>query len=76
MYPFPNCEPVHCSVSGSNCCFLSCLQVSQETGKMVWYSHLLKNLPVCFIHIAIGFNVINEAEIVMHVIKIYSLLLI
>ena len=75
-YSFPNFEPVCCSISGSNCCFLSCIQVSQETGKMVWYSHLLKNLPVCFIHIVIGFNVINEAEIVMHVIKIYSLLLI
>ena len=22
------------------CCFLTCIQVSQEIGKMVWYSHL------------------------------------
>ena len=44
---FPNFEPVHCSISSSNCCFLSCIQISQETGKVVWYSHLLKNFPVC-----------------------------
>ena len=27
--PFPNLEPVCCSMSGSNCCFLTCIQVSQ-----------------------------------------------
>ena len=32
-------------MSGSNCCFLTCVQVSQEAGKVVWYSHLLKNFP-------------------------------
>ena len=30
------------SMSGSNCCFLTCIQVSQEEGKVVWYSHLLE----------------------------------
>ena len=25
------------------CCFLTCIQISQETGQMVWYFHLLKN---------------------------------
>ena len=30
----------------SNCCFLTCIQVSQEAGQVVWYSHLLKNFPV------------------------------
>ena len=34
-------------MSGSNCCFLTCTQISQEAGKVVWYSHLLKNFPVC-----------------------------
>ena len=34
-----------CSVSGSNCCFLTWIQVSQEAGKVVWYSHLFKNFP-------------------------------
>ena len=45
MYSIPNFEPVHCSMSGSNCCFLTCVQVSQEAGKVVWYSHLFKNFP-------------------------------
>ena len=32
-------------MSSSNCCFLTCIQVSQEAGQAVWYSHLLKNFP-------------------------------
>ena len=40
MHSFPNLEPVHCFMSGSNCCFLTCIQVSQEAGQVVWYSHL------------------------------------
>ena len=32
-------------MSDSNCCFLTCIQFSQEAGKVVWYSHLLKNFP-------------------------------
>ena len=45
---FPNCKPVSCSMSGSNYCFLICIQVSQETGKVVWYSHHLHNFSqVC-----------------------------
>ena len=39
-YSFPNLERVPCSMSGSNCCFLTCIQVSQKAGNMVWYSHL------------------------------------
>ena len=34
-------------MSSSNCCFLTCIQISQETGKVVRYSNLLKNFPVC-----------------------------
>ena len=34
-------------MSGFNCCFLTHIQVSQETGKVVWYSHLFKTFPVC-----------------------------
>ena len=47
MYSFPNLEPVCSSMSSSNCCFLTCIQISQEAGKVVWYSHLFKNFPVC-----------------------------
>ena len=43
MYSFPNFEPFCCSMFSSNCCFLTCIQISQEAGKAVWYSHLLKN---------------------------------
>ena len=57
MYLFPNFEPVHCSLSGSNCCSLSCIQVSQEAGKVVWYCHLFKNFPQVFmIHTVKGFS--------------------
>ena len=64
MYSFPSFEPVHCSMSGSNCCYLSCIQVSQETGKVVWYSHLLKNyLQFVVIHTVKGFSTVNGAEV-------------
>ena len=33
-------------MSSSNCCFLTCIQVSQEAGQVVWYSHLLQNSPL------------------------------
>ena len=64
MYSFANLEPVCCSMSGSNCCFLTCIQISQEAGKVVWYSHLFKNFPqFVVIHIVKGFSVVNEAEV-------------
>ena len=65
MYSFPNLEPVRCSMSCSNCCFLICIQVSQEAGKVVWYSHLFKNFPQFFfvIHTINGFSIVNEAEV-------------
>ena len=40
MYCFPNLESVCCSMSGSDCCFLTCIQLSQEAGHVVWYSRL------------------------------------
>ena len=49
---------------GSNCYFLTCIQISQETVKVVWYSHLFKNFPqFAVIHIVKGFSVVNEAEV-------------
>ena len=51
-------------MSGSNYFFLTCIQVSQEMGEMVWYSHLLKNfLQFVVIHTVKDFSVINEAEV-------------
>ena len=63
MYSFPNLETVCCSTSGSNCCFLTCIQISQETGKVVSCSHLFKNFSqFVVIHIVKGFGVINKTE--------------
>ena len=45
--PFLIWEPVFCSMSSSNCCFLICIQIAQETHQVVCYSHLLKNFPLC-----------------------------
>ena len=57
-------ETVCCSMSCSNCCFLTCIQISQEAGKVVWYSHLLKNFQQFFvIHTVKGFSIVNEAEV-------------
>ena len=51
-------------MSSSNCCFLTCIQISQEAGQVVWYSHLLKNFPqFLVIHTVEGFSIVNKAEI-------------
>ena len=48
----------------SNCCFLTCIQISQAAGMEVCYPHLLKNFPqFVVIHTVKGFGVVNEAEI-------------
>ena len=61
---FSNFESAHCSMSSSNCCFLTCIWISQETGKVVWYSHLFKNFPqFVVIHIVKVFSKVNEAEV-------------
>ena len=63
MYSFSYLDPVCCSMSSSNCCFLTCIQVSQEAGQVFWYSHLFQNFPqFIVIHIVKGFSVINEEE--------------
>ena len=47
----------------SNCCFLTYIQVSQEAGKVVWYSHLFQNFPqFIVIHTVKGFGIVNKAE--------------
>src|SRR5574339_414302 len=64
MNSFSYLEPVCCSVSSSNCCFLTCIQVSQEADQVVWYSHLLKNLPqFIVIHTVKGFGIVDKAEL-------------
>ena len=51
-------------MSSFNCCFLTCIQVSQEPGQVVWYSHLFQNFPqFIVIHTVEGFGIVNKAEI-------------
>ena len=51
-------------MSGSSCCFLTCIQISQEAGQVVWYSHLFKNFPEFIeIHTVKGFSVVSGADI-------------
>ena len=64
MYSFPNLEPVRYFKSSSNCCFLTRIQISQEAGKVVWYSHLFKNfLQFVVIHMVKGLSIVNKAEV-------------
>ena len=50
-------------MSSSNCCFLSCIQISQEADQVLWYSHLLKNFPqFIVIYTVKGFGIVNKAE--------------
>ena len=51
-------------MSSSNCCFLTCIQVSQEAGQVVWYSHLFQNFPqLIVIHSVKDFGIVNKAEV-------------
>ena len=64
MYSFFYLEPVCCSMSSSNCCFLTCIQISQEAGQLIWYSHLFQNFPqFIVIYTVKGFGIVNKAEI-------------
>ena len=48
----------------SNCCFLTCIQISQEAGQVVWYSHLFQNFPqFLVIHTVKGFGIVKKAEV-------------
>ena len=51
-------------MSSSNCCFLTCIQVSQEAGQVVWYAHLFQNfLQFIVIHTVKDFDIVKKAEI-------------
>jgi len=64
MYSFLNLKTVSCSVSRSNCCFLTCIQISQEAGKGVWCSHLFKSVLQFVVSYTVkGFSIVNEAEV-------------
>ena len=64
MYSFSYLEPVCCSMSSFNCCFLTYIQISQEAGQVVCYSHLLKNFPqFVVIHTVKGFGLVNKPDV-------------
>ena len=51
-------------MSSSNCFVLTCIQISQEAGQVIWYSHLFQNFPqFIVIHTVKGFDIVNKAEI-------------
>ena len=51
-------------MSSSNCCFLTCIQISQEAGQVVWYSHLFQSFPQFIVILTVtGFGIVNKAEI-------------
>ena len=51
-------------MSSSNCCFLTCTQVSQEAGQVVWYSHLFQNFLQFIVNYTVeDFGIVNKAEI-------------
>ena len=64
MYSFSYLEQICGSMSSSKCCFLTCIQVSQEAGQVVWYSRLFQNFPqFIVIHTVKGFGIVNKAEV-------------
>ena len=51
-------------MSGSNCCFLTWIHISQKADQVVWYSHLFKNFPQFFVVYTVkGFGIVNKAEV-------------
>ena len=62
MQYFSNFEPLLCSMSTSNCCFLTCVQVSQE---IKWFGIpiSLRIFQFVVIHIVKGFSVVNETKV-------------
>ena len=58
MHSFPSFEPVHCLTSGFKCCFLTCIQASQEESKVVWYCYHFKYFPQFVV-----IHTVNEAEV-------------
>ena len=51
-------------MSSSNYCFLTCIQVSQKAGQVVWYFHLFQNFPqLIVIHTVKSLGIVNKAEI-------------
>ena len=63
-FSFPNFKSFSCSMSDFNCRFLTYIQTCLEKGKVIWYSHFLKNFPeFVMVHTVKGFGIVNKAEV-------------
>ena len=62
MYSFSYLEPVCCSMSSSNCCFLTCVQISQEASQEA-IPKSLRIFQFVVIHTVKAFGIVNKAEI-------------
>ena len=61
--PFPVLDQVVIPCPSANCCFLTYIQICQETSKVDWYSYLFKNFPqFVVIHTVKGFSVVNKID--------------
>ena len=57
-------ESIRLFYTSVSLCFLTCVQISQEAGQVVWDSHLFHNFPqFIVIHTVKGFGIVNKAEI-------------
>ena len=64
IYSLSYLEQVCCYMSSSNCCFLTHIQISQESGQVIWYSHLFQNFAQFVVtHTVKGFGIVNKAEV-------------
>ena len=62
--PFPIWNHVqNSSMSSSNCYFLTCTQISQKAGQVVWYSRLFRIFQFVVFHTIKGFGIVNKIEI-------------
>ena len=59
MSSFPYLEPAHCSMSSSNCCFLTSIQISQEADQV---DISFRIFQFVVIHTVKGFGIVNEAK--------------
>ena len=73
VYSFSYLEPVCCSMSSSNYFFLTWIQVSQEAGQVVWYSHPFQNFPqFIVIHTVKGFAIVNKADVFLELSRFFD----
>ena len=60
-------------MSNSNCCFLTCIQISQEAVQGIWYSDLFKNFSqFVVIHTVKGFGIVNKADVFLELSCFFS----